>query len=415
MFFSALSAAVAVISLPFLVSASPVTVPKGISIPISRRGPTSGPVADIAALRAQLAQVGEKYARTLENFKKNTGTGHPLAAVFNAPSGLTRRATGSDALTDESGIAWHGNVDIGTPPVTFKIDFDTGSSDLLVPSSSCSSCGSHTRYNPSASSTSSDLGKTFSLQYGDGSTASGEQFTDTVTVAGLTATNQPLGSATTYSSSLGRQPSDGLMGLAFPSLSSYPATPFFNTLIEERVVSAGQFAFKLASSGSSLFLGGADSSLYTGSINWNPVTVQGYWQIALDAVSTGSSQPVTGVSSIIDSGTTLIIGDSQNVAAFYAAIPGSQDASQTAGPGFYTYPCSSNPSVSLRFGGIAYPVLLSAFNLGPVSEGSSDCIGGVVSQQSGGTGLWIVGDVFMQGVYTVFDFDNSRVGFATLA
>ena len=64
------------------------------------------------------------------------------------------------------------------------------------------------------------------------------------------------------------------MGLAFPSLSSYPATPYFNTLISQGVVSAGQFGFKLASSGSSLFLGGADSSLYTGAINWNPVTKQ---------------------------------------------------------------------------------------------------------------------------------------------
>ena len=64
------------------------------------------------------------------------------------------------------------------------------------------------------------------------------------------------------------------MGLAFPSLSSFPATPYFNTLIREGAVSAGQFGFKLASSGSSLFLGGADSRLYKGAINWNPVTQQ---------------------------------------------------------------------------------------------------------------------------------------------
>jgi cathepsin D len=64
------------------------------------------------------------------------------------------------------------------------------------------------------------------------------------------------------------------MGLAFPSLSSYHATPFFNTLIGDGVVSAGQFSFKLDTSGSSLFLGGADSSLYKDPINWNSVTQQ---------------------------------------------------------------------------------------------------------------------------------------------
>ncbi|KAF9520573.1 hypothetical protein BS47DRAFT_1357390 [Hydnum rufescens UP504] len=267
--------------LPLFASASPVA-PKGISIPISKPTPGSGPVANIPALRRQLAQLGAKYARTLGNFKKNTGTDHPLATAFKAPSGLSRRATGSDPLTDDSDKAWYGDIAIGTLPVTFKIIFDT------------------------ASSTSTDLKKTFAFKYEDGSSASGELFTDTVSVAGLTATGQTLGSATNYSSSLRDSAADGVMGLAFPSISSYPCYAIFQQPDQP----------------------GQDSSLYSGSINWNPVTVQGYWQIALDAVSTGSSQPVTGISSIIDSGTTLIIGDSQSVAAFYAAISGSKDASK---------------------------------------------------------------------------------------
>lgn len=67
-------------------------------------------------------------------------------------------------------------------------------------------------------------------------------------------------------------PSDGLMGLAFPSLSAYGASPFFNTLISNGAVDAGVFSFYLASSGSELFLGGSDSSKYSGSITWNSVT-----------------------------------------------------------------------------------------------------------------------------------------------
>jgi hypothetical protein len=47
-------------------------------------------------------------------------------------------------------------------------------------------CSSHTLYDPSASKTAHDLSKTFSLSYGDGSTAGGEQFTDDVKIAGLT-------------------------------------------------------------------------------------------------------------------------------------------------------------------------------------------------------------------------------------
>ena len=66
------------------------------------------------------------------------------------------------------------------------MDFDTGSSDLFLPSTSCdSSCSGHKLYNPSASSTSQDLGNDFTLSYGDGSMVTGEQYSDVVTVAGM--------------------------------------------------------------------------------------------------------------------------------------------------------------------------------------------------------------------------------------
>ena len=57
MYLSVLSTAAAVVSLPLLAAASPVATPKGISIPISKRVTKSSPVADIAALRAQLARL----------------------------------------------------------------------------------------------------------------------------------------------------------------------------------------------------------------------------------------------------------------------------------------------------------------------------------------------------------------------
>ena len=71
--------------------------------------------------------------------------------------------------------------------MSHTVDFDTGSSDLFVPSTSCgSTCSGHNEYDPDSSSTSCDLKKTFELAYGDGSTVEGEEYTDVVTVAGLT-------------------------------------------------------------------------------------------------------------------------------------------------------------------------------------------------------------------------------------
>jgi len=69
---------------------------------------------------------------------------------------------------------------------------DTGSADLFLPASNCdSTCSGHKLYDPSSSSTSSDFGQMFQLRYVDNTTVSGEQYTDTVTLAGYTVGPYP--------------------------------------------------------------------------------------------------------------------------------------------------------------------------------------------------------------------------------
>lgn len=137
------------------------------------------------------------------------------------------------------------------------------------------------------------------------------------------------------------------MGLAFQPISVFNARPYFQTLIAQHRHIKKRFGFYLAQSGSELFLGGADRSKYRGKIHWNDVTVKvrfitwiisnfrrgingpfpilqpaAFWQIKLDKVSVNGKTIATGLSSIIDSGTTLIVGDDANVAKFYASVGG---------------------------------------------------------------------------------------------
>jgi cathepsin D len=135
-------------------------------------------------------------------YERNTGKPHSLLGGIIA---LSKRNAGSVSLTDYSAELWYGSISIGKPPkaftgvtlfspiqnwpsdlVLYTVDFDTGSSDLFVPSVNCSeSCSGHNSYDPSASSSSHDQNKTFSLEYGDGSTVNGEQYSDDVIIAGL--------------------------------------------------------------------------------------------------------------------------------------------------------------------------------------------------------------------------------------
>ncbi|GLB33562.1 putative peptidase A1 family protein [Lyophyllum shimeji] len=352
-----------------------------------------------------IRKLDSKMHRGFQAFLRNTGAYHP-----NDKRQTAKRATGSDELTDDGGTLWHGTISLGTPPVSFTVDFDTGSSDLFLPAQTCQvNCEGHIAYDTDASSTARNLNRTFSLSFGDGSTVHGNQFTDTVIIANLTATNQTVGAASRYSTgfAIDQFPPDGLMGMAFPQISNFPANPVFQTLIAENKTTARQFAFKLTNSGSELFLGGANNSQFIGSLSINPVVREGFWQVSLDAVNVNGAAAVVAQSAIIDTGTTLVLGNWNSVSAVYAAIPGSQAATSTIGPGFFTY-----LSISLTFGGKAFAISPSTFNLGLAAPGSSDCVGGIAAINEN---FWIVGDVFLQNVYTVFDVGNSSVGFATLA
>lgn len=70
--------------------------------------------------------------------------------------------------------------------MSYTVQFDTGSSDLFVPSNKCgASCKGHKHYNPASSTTSQDLGKDFTLSYLSNASVYGEQYSDVVTIAGL--------------------------------------------------------------------------------------------------------------------------------------------------------------------------------------------------------------------------------------
>ncbi|KAJ1302026.1 hypothetical protein OPQ81_000861 [Rhizoctonia solani] len=405
------SIAIATLAVAGSVIAAPAPAePKTITIPLHKRGsPLSKEGVVVAsALARQVTRVQGKYARGNAAYKAKTGLD-----LFGGVKPLEKRQ--KEALTDEQDELWAGTITIGTPGQSFLIDFDTGSSDLWVPSSSCTSsgCSTHNKYSSSKSSTSSKKSGTFSISYGDGSTASGPIYSDTVTVAGLSATGQYFSPVTSESSSFSSDPSDGIMGLAFSSISSIGAPTFIENLYSQGKISAPTFGFRLASSGSELYLGGADTTKYTGTITWAPLTSKTYW-LTTGSSSVGSTVGYSGAM-IIDSGTTLVVGPTSSVSAWWAKVPGAGTCSTSVcgASGYYTYPCSSPPSVSFTFNGRKFSVSANDFNLGTTDNSGTTCVGAIVGTSGVPDNAWIVGDTFMKNVYTVFDESNSRVGFAT--
>lgn len=393
------------------VAASPApAAPKGITIPLHKRGVplTKDGVVVASSLARQVARVQGKYAHGNAAYKAKTGLD-----LFTGVKSIEKRQ--KEALTDEQDELWAGTISIGTPAQSFLIDFDTGSADLWVPSSSCTSsgCSTHSKYTSSKSSTTSKKSGTFSISYGDGSTASGPIYSDTVAVGGLSVTGQYFSPVTSESSSFSSDPSDGIMGLAFSSISSIGAPTFIENLYSQGKISSPVFGFRLASSGSELYLGGADTSKYTGTITYASLTSETYW-LTTGSSSVGSTVGYSGAM-IIDSGTTLIVGPTSSVKSWWAKVPGYGTCSTSVcgSTGYYTYPCASPPSVSFTFNGRKFPVSATDFNLGTTDSTGTTCVGAIVGTSSVPDNAWIVGDTLMKNVYTVFDEANSRVGFAT--
>ncbi len=131
----------------------------------------------------------------------------------------------------------------------------------------------------------------------------------------------------------------------------------------------------------------------------------------MDRALVNGNQTVGNTSVIVDTGTTLVIGDMPAVESLYAGIPGSKPADGT--PGMYTVPCDTVPDISLSFGGTLFNISRETFNMGKVSDNSTECVGGIVGAE--GQDFWVLGDVFLRNVYSSFDVGKSRVGFADLA
>jgi cathepsin D len=116
--------------------------------------------------------------------------------------------------------------------------------------------------------------KPFSLKYGDGSTVAGVVYNDTVSIAGLQSKQQAVGAADVYSPGFAykRFPADGLLGMAFQSISSYNRMPVFQSLVAQGQLTRPLFGFKLADQGSELYIGGVNSAMYSGEFTYVKVT-----------------------------------------------------------------------------------------------------------------------------------------------
>ncbi|KAG8132117.1 hypothetical protein E2320_010003, partial [Naja naja] len=383
-----------------------------------------------------LTQVPLKRFKSMREVMKEKGVSGPLLHKYYDPA---------SKYTNSFAMSYYGQISIGTPPQNFMVLFDTGSSNLWVPSVYCQSqpCNNHQLFNPSQSSTYSSNGQTFSIQYGSGS-LTGVFGYDTVTIQGIPITNQEFGlSETEPGSAFVYSKFDGILGLAYPSLSAGGATTVMQGMIQENLIDAPVFSFYLSSQVSRMVvhLSSEESIPVSTLVRFIPVQ----WQ-AIDGfmvnnqVTNWCSQ---GCQAIVDTGTSLLtvpgqffdqlmqqLGAQQNNYGTVEKIcymQGQGILSVTGNPKYqqetwdtliYVVNCNnvqSMPTITFDINGVNFPLTPSAYIL-PYS--GDYCQVGIMPTylpSQNGQPLWILGDVFLRPYYSVYDLGNNRVGFAAAA
>ncbi|GJE97834.1 aspartic peptidase A1 [Phanerochaete sordida] len=383
--------------------ASPVVVRNSpVSVPLARRfQATAGrTVADIDQSRAKALQAA-------------------VSPVAQGGAGV------NPIPVTNSATIYTAEVSIGSPPQTFHLIVDTGSSNTWVGADAANP------YVPTSSSVNTtDI---ILIEYGSGLFA-GLEYNDTVALGGLAITNQTIGVAQFALG--GFQGVDGILGIGPAGLTkTTTASGDEIPTITDNAWALGLLdAYEVGISfepptntsdaNGQLTFGGVDESKFDGSITYVPITTtapaSGYVGIE-QSVSYGSANVslLETTSGIVDTGTTLIVLAADAFATYQnltGAVP-----DETTGLLKITQDQYDNlESLFFNIGGQSFELTKNA-QIWPRSlnaaiggdAGSIYLIVGNIGTPSGSGLDFVNGFGFLERFYAVYDTGHSRVGLAT--
>jgi hypothetical protein len=333
--------------------------------------------------------------------------------LFNQKPNMLGASPSEVKINDFQNAQYYGTASVGTPPQNFNVIFDTGSSNLWVPNHKVGLTGllKH-KYDSSKSSTYVANGTEFKIMYGSGP-VSGIWSEDTVTIGDLPIKNQAFAeveNAGGLGLAYGIGKFDGILGLGWDRISVDGVTTPFHNLVDQDTLAEKVFAFYLGDNApGSLIIGGTDKSHYTGDFTYVPLKSEDYWRIELDDLKVGGTSMTTTKTAIVDSGTSLLAGPKAEVAKIAAQV-----GAKAIINGEYSIDCTStSPDMVFTIAGKDYTFAKKDY----VINDAGTCLWAVtgIDVPAPNGPLWILGDVFMRKYYTVFDWGNKRLGFATAA
>lgn len=309
--------------------------------------------------------------------------------------------------------AYVGSIFVGTPQQMFKVIFDTGSSNLWIPNSECSTdmCKMHHRFMEKKSKGFSLVGENMGVKFGTGRVW-GRMAYDTVTLGDSKTSQiqihkQCFGMIEKEHGAVFRTNQfDGILGLSFPALSKSEEPVLFDNVESQHLLKYPMFSFTYGSGdkGSSVNFGYPKPSHYKGKIKWIDVSKPMYWQVQLKDIKVGGKSlnlcPTHDCKLVIDTGTHLFTSPSAHTETILTEIGTGCDVKKnityvvTDSQGDHEF--TIEPKYYMKKG-----------NGQPCSPGFMSLD---VPEPRGP--LFIAGNLFMQKYMTVYSRKPQQVGFA---
>jgi len=311
-------------------------------------------------------------------------------------------------------VVYYGSIQLGTPGVSYLVWFDAAYSNLWVPASDCTNCGiTHTKYNPSASSTYQANGSLFDIPF-SGESIKGYVAHDVLTIGDLQC-EVDFGAVTQGPKFMLLTKFDGIFGLGWPNATVDGLTTLMQGLNDERVIDSYMFGFYIQSNEKKtgkITIGGYDKSKAK-NIRWVPIAYDNSWSVNIQKLSFGGRVVTSANVAIVDTGMPSLIGPKDEIAAA-AKHMGAKNVNNA-----YTIGCNVYiPDMEVTLGRDTLTTLTVKGDHLRVKVCTflvfCKCyllMMGVDSPNGG----WVFGNVLMSNYYTIFDFENAQIGFSALS
>jgi len=365
------------------------------------------------------AQDHEHSVEKLNGMEVNhLGLTHSIVLKRQKYHAVEKRSDSDSKIVHKT--AYYGKVEIGTPKQPITVVFDTGSGNLMVPSTYCRShaCTMHKRYDRKQSATAEDieadgtmsrkgaLRDQITVTFGTGE-ISGVFIRDDVCIGNL-CTNMQFVAATDESEDpFSSFQFDGVLGLALPEMSQGPQFSLMDHFKQSKALKQPMFSVFLSDSdieGSEITFGAIKEEHAITPMFWQPVTRQsGYWQVQISDVTINNKKQnlCEDCQVAVDTGTSQLAGPTDVINDLTKRLNVKNDCSNY----------NDLPDLGFVMGD-------NILNLKPqdyVDKGSEGCEVSLMALDVPPPNgpLFIFGDPFLRKYYTAYDQANSRVGFAT--